>query len=369
MKPLTWQCLTDEPDALGESPFWHPVEHTLYWVDIPGRALRRANGFTGASERWALPSEPGCVAPARGGGLVLALRDGLYRAREWGGALQPLQPAPYDPATTRFNDGRADAEGRLWVGTLYEPRDRADAALYCYADGARPGSGLRRMAGGATTGNGLAFSPDGRTLYWSDTPGHVIRAWDRDPATGAITAPREFHRFPAKPPGWQPEAPGAAERFSPEITGSGISPGSGPVLVMIGEALREVTRARCPARILAPGGGEPGQRHGAQSIDDAAELDARLLADRVDVTLPGAPPRPVGHPHLPLRGARLALLVDQQADHGGAVLAGRGLLHLPAEEVGEELHAVTDAEHRYAQLEDSFRRTWRFILVHGIRPA
>ena len=37
MKPLTWQCLTDEPDALGESPFWHPSEHTLYWIDIPGR--------------------------------------------------------------------------------------------------------------------------------------------------------------------------------------------------------------------------------------------------------------------------------------------------------------------------------------------
>ncbi len=202
MKPLTWQCLTDEPDALGESPFWHPSEHTLYWIDIPGRALRRANGFTGASERWTLPSEPGCIAPARGGGLVVALRDGLYRAPAWGGALERLQPAPYDTATTRFNDGRADPEGRLWVGTIYEPRDRPEAALYCQQSGAP----LRRMAGGATTGNGLAFSPDGRTLYWSDTPGHVIRAWDREPASGALSAPREFHRFPPKPAGWQPGA-------------------------------------------------------------------------------------------------------------------------------------------------------------------
>mgnify|MGYP000222768911 FL=1 len=95
------------------------------------------------------------------------------------------------------------------MGTIYEPRDRPEAALYCFAEGAGGSShavaGLRHMAGGATTGNGLAFSPDGRTLYWSDTPGHVIRAWDRDPATGAISAPREFHRFPPKPAGWQAE--------------------------------------------------------------------------------------------------------------------------------------------------------------------
>ncbi len=190
-----WQRLTDEPDGLGESPFWHPDEHALYWIDIPGRAVRRANGYTGACERWLLPAEPGCIAPARGGGLVLALRDGLYRAAAWGGPLQRLAEAPYDTATTRFNDGRADAQGRLWVGTTYEPRDRAEAALYCFD----PGRGLQRRAEGATTGNGLAFSPDGRTLYWADTPGHVIRAWDCDPAEGTLSAPREWHRFPPKP--------------------------------------------------------------------------------------------------------------------------------------------------------------------------
>lgn len=209
MKSLTWNRLTGEADALGESPFWHPDERALYWVDIPGRALRRAQGPTQTrvstdAERWPMPSEPGCMAPLRGGGLVIALREGLYRARAWGGPLERLQAAPYDTARLRFNDGRADPEGRLWVGTLYEPRDRAEASLYCYDPAG--GGALQRMAGGATTGNGVAFSPDGRTLYWSDTPGHVIRAWDRDPATGAITSPREFHRFTPKPVGWTPEA-------------------------------------------------------------------------------------------------------------------------------------------------------------------
>lgn len=207
MKTLTWTPLTDEPDALGESPFWHPDELALYWVDIAGQALRRANAFTGAHERWALPSEPGCVAPCRGGGLVLALRDGIYTAAGWGAPLTRVAVAPYDSRSHRFNDGRVDAEGRLWVGTLYAPRDRADAALYCL-----DAQGLHRMAGGATTGNGLAFAPDGRTLYWADTADHVVRAWSRDPLTGALSAPREFHRFAPKPAGWQPGDPGYGGR-------------------------------------------------------------------------------------------------------------------------------------------------------------
>lgn len=202
MKSLNWTPLTDSADALGESPFWHPQEAALYWIDIPGRALRRADAATGAQQRWSLPSEPGCIGPMAGGGLLLALREGLFRARHLGAALERLVAAPYDPATTRFNDGRADAEGRLWVGTIYEPRDKPEAALYCFDPRGAPG--LTRRAGGATTGNGLAFSPDGRTLYWSDTPDHVIRAWDLEPLTGTLTRPREFHRFAPKPAGWSP---------------------------------------------------------------------------------------------------------------------------------------------------------------------
>ncbi len=204
MKTLAWNRLTDEPDALGESPFWHPQERKLYWVDIAGRALRRADPERGEQQRWAMPAEPGCIAPTAGGGLAIALRDGLYAASSWGGELRRLAEAPYDTATTRFNDGRADPEGRWWIGTLYEPRDQALATLLRFS-----ADGWQQMATGATTANGLAFSPDGRTLYWGDTPGHVVRAWDRDPASGALSQVREFHRFAPKPAGWMPGAAGA----------------------------------------------------------------------------------------------------------------------------------------------------------------
>lgn len=206
MNDPLWQALGPEPDGLGESPFWHPDEQCLYWIDVPGRSLRRQRADQLQPERWAMPSEPGCIAPARSGGLVVALRDGIYRAPAWGGALSRLAPAAHDTATTRFNDGKADPLGRFWAGTIYEPRDAARAALYCLD--ARPGTPPRlaavTAAGPATTANGLAFSPDARTLYWTDTPAHVVRAWDWEAQSNTLSNGRELHRFAPKPPGWRP---------------------------------------------------------------------------------------------------------------------------------------------------------------------
>lgn len=181
---------------LGESPFWHPDEHALWWCDIPGRRLSRAEPAQGAVAHWALPAEPGCAAPLPGGELLLAMRDGLWRFDPRCGArTHALAAPPYDPATERFNDGRADPQGRMWVGTIYEPRSPARAALYRF-----DGSGLARMAEGITVSNGLAFSPDGRTLYWSDTTSHTVCAFDLDLVDGTLSRQRVFARFPRREP-------------------------------------------------------------------------------------------------------------------------------------------------------------------------
>jgi sugar lactone lactonase YvrE len=203
-----WQPVVDLADQLGESPFWHPQERRLYWIDIPGRQLRRADPAAGRVESWPLAQDPGCIAPARSGGLVLALRDGIYRARHWGGALELLQPAPYDAATTRFNDGKADPRGRFWAGTLFEPKHTPLAELFSL----EPGAALLRLAGDATTGNGLAWSPGADTVYWADTQAHAVRAWDWDAAANRLARPRVFHQFAPKPAGWQPGQPGYGGR-------------------------------------------------------------------------------------------------------------------------------------------------------------
>jgi sugar lactone lactonase YvrE len=204
---MTWQALAAPPNELGESPFWHPDEHRLYWVDIQAREILRCDVQTDTVEHWSMPSEPGCIAPARTNGkpsgLVIALRDGIYRARQWGGELQRLVPVPYDTATTRFNDGKADPRGRFWAGTMYEPRDKPDAQLFSIdgRDGAIPALALK--AGHATIANGLAWSPDAATLYWSDTTAHLTRAWDWDAGRNTLSRGRVFKQWPLKPPGWQ----------------------------------------------------------------------------------------------------------------------------------------------------------------------
>jgi sugar lactone lactonase YvrE len=193
----SWQTVTTTPSTLGESPFWHPQEHLLYWADIADCKLHRLNTFMGDVETWAMPSEPGCFAPAKQGGFIIALRDRIVRAQAWGSELQTLAMIDHDAATTRSNDGKCDAAGRFWIGTMFEPRTAPNAQLLCW-----DGEALQLKQGNAIVANALAFSPDGKTVYWADTPQHIIWAWDFDAVNSAMTNQRIFKKFNAKPDGW-----------------------------------------------------------------------------------------------------------------------------------------------------------------------
>jgi len=190
---MSLQALPIAPSLLGESPFWHPEERALYWCDIPGRRLNRWHPDQARHDQWSFDTELGSCAPLMGGELLLARRDGLWRFDPSDGSEECLATPPYDPKQERFNDGKADPQGRFWVSTIFEPRTSASAALYRLK-----GRRLDRIAGDITVGNGLAFSPDGRTLYWSDTTSHRIFAFDFDGHDGSLSRQREFARFPVK---------------------------------------------------------------------------------------------------------------------------------------------------------------------------
>ena len=181
---------------LGESPFWHPGERALYYCDIPGRKLQRFEPASGALAHWDFDTEPGSCAPRVDGRLLLAMRDGLWRFDPATGARTAVAKPPYDPKKERFNDGKCDPQGRFWVGTIYEPRDVEAATLHCLVDGE-----LVKRAGGITVSNGLAWSPNGRTMYWSDTKAHTIYAFDFEPTSGEISGKRVFASFPIKQAG------------------------------------------------------------------------------------------------------------------------------------------------------------------------
>ncbi|KAF1050291.1 SMP-30/gluconolactonase/LRE family protein [Xylophilus sp.] len=296
-----WAPLAAGACALGESPCWHAGERRLYWVDIAGRRLLRADARGEGAEAWSLPSEPGCIAPAHGGGLVIALRSGIFRARVWGGALDSIAVLPCDPATTRANDGKCDAHGRFWVGTVYEPKDAPRAALYSIdARGSGPAA-VREQVGGALTANSLAWSPDGRTLYWADTPSHAIHAWDFDAETAALSNRRLLRAFDPKPAGWQAGDPGYGGR--PD--GAAVD-AEGHLWVAMFEGARVLRLSpdgavaaeyplpvRCPT--MPAFGGADGRTlfvtsaaHGRSAQELAAlPLSGRVLSLRVDV--PGLP--------------------------------------------------------------------------------
>jgi sugar lactone lactonase YvrE len=182
----------DQPMAVGECPLWHAAEASLYWVDIDGFAVHRLHPASGEHRAWRMASEPSALAIDARGGLVVALRSGFAHLDTRDGAVTPITPAPYDTAVARFNDGKVDAAGRFWVGTIYEPRDQQAAQMFCLERGVVS----LKWSAGMTNSNGLAFSPDQRQLYHADTTAHRIDRYDFDLASGVASNPQPFQQFP-----------------------------------------------------------------------------------------------------------------------------------------------------------------------------
>ena len=186
-----FECVLDVKASLGECPLWSVDEQALYWVDINAPSLNRFDPATGVNAAWPMPQSIGCFALRERGGFVAALRDGLWLVGPDGAPERRIAAAPYDPAHHRFNDGRADDQGRFWAGSMNERRDASTASLYRLD----PDSTLTAMMANIMISNGLAFSPDSRTMYHTDTPTRVISAWDFDAASGAIANRRVLAQF------------------------------------------------------------------------------------------------------------------------------------------------------------------------------
>jgi sugar lactone lactonase YvrE len=172
---------------LGESPLWHPQEQALYCVDIPGREVLRFRAGVAEPDRWPQASEPSCLALTDDGRVLVTRRDGLWVLNG-----ERIAPPPYDASRLRFNDGKVGPDGRLWVGTISDARE-PEGVLYRWT-----GQRFEARVGGLHVSNGLAWSPDGRRVHWSDTKAHRIYAAEFDPDTGALGEPWVFKAFEPK---------------------------------------------------------------------------------------------------------------------------------------------------------------------------
>jgi sugar lactone lactonase YvrE len=183
-----------EPGLLSEGPRWDEERQELLWVDILGRGFHRA-GLTpdGRPERvrtMALDRHVGAVAPVTGGGYVLAAGQGFLFVDEAGAVRELVQPEAGD-LSVRMNDGACDPQGRFWAGTMAYDESPGAGTLYRLELDGRCTTALT----GLTISNGIGWSPDGETMYLSDSGTGRVDAFDFDGATGAIGGRRTVVRI------------------------------------------------------------------------------------------------------------------------------------------------------------------------------
>jgi sugar lactone lactonase YvrE len=176
-------CVVDARSATGESPVWSATEQALYWVDIPAGTIFRWKPDSGEQRSWQLPAAVGSLGLRERGGLVLAMRTGFHLFDLLTEQLIFLCHPEPELAMNRLNDGKVSPEGRFWAGSMDErPERQPTGSLYRLDADHR----CTRMLDGIRVSNGLAWSPDGRTMYHSDSRGGAIFRHAYDPGTGAI---------------------------------------------------------------------------------------------------------------------------------------------------------------------------------------
>jgi L-arabinonolactonase len=182
----------DPDNYLGEAPIWSVDANALYWINCEQPPeLHRWKPATGDHKIWPMPQRTGGVVLAAGGRLTVVLADGIYDFDPATGELTLHSRSPL-PAHVKLHECQCDRQGRLWVGSFdhHFSRDRSDAG----------GGAFFRLSGeqlipeipGINVANGLAFSPDGHTLYAADAPTRLVEAFDLDTATGHVSNRRPF---------------------------------------------------------------------------------------------------------------------------------------------------------------------------------
>ncbi len=176
------RCISDSRSLLGEGPMWSPRDGALYWVDILTPAVHRLDTAKGVDSETKLGSMVSVVIPKATGGLLLATPGGLVTFDAESKRLTPMCHPESDRPGNRYNDGKCDRLGRLWIGTL----DMATAANRGNLFRVDADASWKKMDSGFTVANGLGWSPDNKQMYFTDSVRRTIYAYDFDLPRGEI---------------------------------------------------------------------------------------------------------------------------------------------------------------------------------------
>lgn len=282
------ECVLKSKALIGENPVWCADENVLYWIDIAEPAIHQFNPATGADRSWQMPAVIGSMGLCEQGGAVVALSTGLHLFDFATATLTYLANPEAHLPMTRFNDGKVAPDGRFWVGSMDDRADkqpvgalyRLDPDLTCH----------RSWVTGLRGSNGLAWSPDGRTLYHSDSRIGTIHGYDYDLVTGEISNQRIF----AKQSEQSGRPDGAAVDMAGNYWSAGITAGTLNCWSAAGKLIKQIEMP-CSAPTMPCFGGADMKTLYVTSLTRGQPantlakkpLSGGLFALRVDV--PGVP--------------------------------------------------------------------------------
>jgi D-xylonolactonase len=184
------QCAWAVEARLGEGPFWSSTEQVLWFVDIKGRYVHRFHPATGARRSWPAPDQVSFVLPQSDGHYIVGLPRRLARFVPATGTFETVIALEGERLGNRMNDACIDPMGRLWFGSMDDGETEPHGALYSWDCASAP----QAWDQGFAISNGPAFSPDGRTLYHTDSLRRTIHRFDVA-ADGAVCGKRPFIRI------------------------------------------------------------------------------------------------------------------------------------------------------------------------------
>jgi len=183
------ELLLDAKAGIGETPIWHPSEEKLYWIDIDKKTLNTFDPVSKIEKQFDLQKMPGTVVPIDTGGVLVALRDGVYAFNMNTNSFRLLVAPEKNLPDNWLNDGKCDPAGRFWFGSM---GSKYKASLYRLSASGK----CDKMLDSITISNGIVWSLDNTKMYYIDSPTMKVRQFDYDNSTGNISNPKAVIKFP-----------------------------------------------------------------------------------------------------------------------------------------------------------------------------
>lgn len=177
--------LNNTKSILGEGAIWSSLRNLFFYVDIEGKKVGFVDPVSGMTKQRQMKEKVGTVVPTENGRLILGLENSISIFDFDCDELQEFIELESEIPTNRSNDGKCDAAGRLWIGTMNQEASGAVGALYRF-----DGEEAKKMIPNRKVSNGICWSSDNKTMYYIDSFDYNIKAYDFDLETGDISNER-----------------------------------------------------------------------------------------------------------------------------------------------------------------------------------